>query len=419
MLTKEAFNALLKTLEEPPSHVIFIFATTEIFKVPATILSRCQHFDFRRISVGQIADSLKGIAEKEDITISDRGLYWIAQGGEGSLRDAQSIFDQVISYTGSEIKDVDIEELLGIREKKLIYDVSRAIIERKADICLKIVADAFYAGVDIRQFYQMLLNHMMNLLAVKITKNDTIREDLSDDETRELKEQADQVSRETIQRLLDILMAEEDDLKKSMDPRLNLEFVLVKMAYLEPIIPIDEILARMERLERRLLSNGAERPGGVTKSIQSEQLSISADRGISAGSERGSDADLWNDFKTLVKKKSYPLWSMLEEGTLEEYKNGNMRIGFPEGFVFLENIREASKIDQLTQIAGEFFRDNVSVDIKTLAGNKRAPSDSGKMIEDIKREALHNPLVQKVMDIFEDPEIIDVIVRNQDERLRR
>ena len=113
MLTREAFNALLKTLEEPPSHVIFVFATTEIQKVPATILSRCQCFDFRRISLKQIKNSLRQIAETEGVHINENGLTWIAEAGDGSLRDAQSIFDQVISYAGFEIKDHDIEALLG------------------------------------------------------------------------------------------------------------------------------------------------------------------------------------------------------------------------------------------------------------------------------------------------------------------
>ncbi len=435
MLTKEAFNALLKTLEEPPSHVIFIFATTEIFKVPATILSRCQHFDFRRISVGQIADSLKEIAEKEGIAISDAGLSWIAQGGEGSLRDAQSIFDQVISYTGSEIKDSDIEELLGIRERKLIYDVSRAVIERKADVCLKIVEEAYYSGVDIKQFYQMLLNHMMNLLAVKITGSDKIREDLSEDEIGELKKQADEASRETIQRLLDILMAEEDDLRKSMDARLNLEYVLVRMAYLEPMIPVDEMIARMEGLEKRLApeggseglegrpasesgkrpaSDGEKRPDGVAEGVEPEPVDHSADERVSEDNGGEPGADLWKGFKKLVKKKSYPLWSMLREGEFEEYEDRHLKIRFPKDYVFLENIREKSKMDQLTRIASEFLREDVTVEIKTLANHKNSQSDSGKTIDDIKSEALKDPLVQKVMDIFEDPEVVDVIVKNQD-----
>jgi len=413
MLTKEAFNALLKTLEEPPSHVIFIFATTESFKVPATILSRCQHFDFRRLSVRQIAESLREIARKEGISISDAGLTWIAQSGEGSLRDAQSVFDQVISYTGNEIGDDDIEELLGVREKRLVYDVSRAVIDGKADVCLKIVEEVYYSGVDLKQFYQVLLNHMMNLLALKVTGKETVRDDLSVDEAEELKRQADGVSLDTIRRLVDVLMAEEDDLRRSMDTRLNLEYVLVRMAYLEPLLPVDEILERMEGLEKRLASGG----GGKGRAVETEGVTppVHAGGDTAVPDREGDGGDSpWKGLKKLVKKKSYPLWSMLREGELQSHEQGRLTIGFPADYIFLDNIREQSKVDQLTMIARDYFGEDISVEITALANHKNTSSHSRQSIERMKNEALHDPLVQKVMDLFEDPEVVDVIVRNEE-----
>ncbi|MEA3470198.1 MAG: DNA polymerase III subunit gamma/tau, partial [Thermodesulfobacteriota bacterium] len=266
MLTKEAFNALLKTLEEPPSHVIFVFATTEIYKVPATILSRCQHFDFKRISLRQIIDNLGLIAKGEKIKVSDGGLTWIAKGGEGSLRDAQSIFDQVISYAGMDIKDSDIEELLGLSDRRFLAELSRAVLERDAGKCLKIVDEGYYSGIDIKQFYQMFLNHFMDLLTVKITENEELLVELSDHEIGELRKISEGTSRETLQRLLDMLIAEEDDIRKGLEPRLNMEYVLVKMAYLEPMVSVDEILSRMEVLEKSL------KPGGKAKREAPERV---------------------------------------------------------------------------------------------------------------------------------------------------
>jgi len=122
MLTKEAFNALLKTLEEPPPHIVFIFATTEPHKIPATILSRCQRYDFKRIPFREVVESLKWIVEKEGIQISQRGLLSIAQGSEGSLRDAQSLLDQVIAYSGREIRDEDVVEVLGLIDRRVLSD---------------------------------------------------------------------------------------------------------------------------------------------------------------------------------------------------------------------------------------------------------------------------------------------------------
>ncbi len=139
MLTREAFNALLKTLEEPPGHVIFIFATTENHKVPATILSRCQCYDFRRISLAQIAANLDRIAREEGLTVSPAALTWIAEAGDGSMRDAQSIFDQIISYAGPAIADDDVEELLGLADRKYLFRLSEAVLARNAGVCLTIL----------------------------------------------------------------------------------------------------------------------------------------------------------------------------------------------------------------------------------------------------------------------------------------
>ncbi len=252
MLTREAFNALLKTLEEPPAHVIFIFATTETQKVPATILSRCQCFDFRRIPIKLIADNLKKIAAAEAIRISDTGLAWIAEAGDGSLRDSQSIFDQVISYAGFEIEDKAVEEILGRSDRRFLFLLSEAVLGSDAAGCLKLIDEAYYAGLDMKFFYQTLLGHFRNLLLVAITGGEGALVELPGEEAEKLKKQAEGASRETLQRYLEILMAEEETVRRSQNARLNLEVILCRMAWLEPLIPIETVLSRMEGLERRL-----------------------------------------------------------------------------------------------------------------------------------------------------------------------
>ena len=252
MLTTPAFNALLKTLEEPPAHVIFVFATTETQKVPATILSRCQCFDFRRIPLKQITENLKKIATEEKIRISDNGLSWIAEAGDGSLRDAQSIFDQVISYAGAEIGDQAVEEILGRSDRRFLFVLSEAVLARDAGRCLTIIDEAYNAGLDMRYFYQTLLGHFRNLLFTGIAGEKDTLVDLPAEEAIKLKAQAAGQATETLQRYLEILMAEEESVRRSMNPRLNLEAVLCRMAYLSPLIPIEAVLARMEGLERLL-----------------------------------------------------------------------------------------------------------------------------------------------------------------------
>jgi DNA polymerase III subunit gamma/tau len=260
MLSTAAFNALLKTLEEPPGHVIFVFATTETQKVPATILSRCQCFDFRRIPLKQIAENLKKISMTEKIRISDNGLAWIAEAGDGSLRDSQSIFDQVISYAGSEIEDHAVEEILGRSDRRFLFTLSEAVLSRDAGRCLAIIDEAYNAGLDMRYFYQTLLGHFRNLLFTGISGGKDPLADLPAEETVKLKAQAAGQPVESLQRYLEILMAEEESVRRSMNPRLNLEAVFCRMAFLEPLIPIEAVLARMEGLERRLA--GGTSPGG-------------------------------------------------------------------------------------------------------------------------------------------------------------
>ena len=421
MLTQPAFNALLKTLEEPPPHVIFMFATTEIHKVPSTILSRCQHFDFRRVSTSQIAGNLRQIATSEGISVSDNGLIWIAQGGEGSIRDAQSIFDQLISYAGTDIKDSDIGELLGLKDRSFLFDISRAVLERNAGDCLKIIDEGYYTGVDMKQFYQMLLHHFMNLLMVKITGDDHVLVDIPHDEIRELSKQADGTSRETLQRLLEILMAEEEDIKKSLDPRLNLEFVLVRMAYLEPMIPVDEILSKMERLEKRLSSKAGEGRRGMPPDNNLPDSDLDTKVKKESDAEDIPGANLWKNYKNFIKKKNPLLWSKIEPGTFLGYDNRCLKIGFPAGYIFLDDITEKSQMDRLTDISSEFFQNDITIKIELLAEGSNEYNNvisngfnNRKNINNIKNEALNHPLVQKVMDVFEGAELCEVISRVKD-----
>ncbi len=420
MLTKEAFNALLKTLEEPPSHVIFIFATTEKHRVPATILSRCQSFDFKRIPQKLIIDKLRHIASQENITISETGLAWIAEGGDGSMRDAQSIFDQVISYAGTDIEDGGIKELLGLTDRGLLSDLSAAVFERNAGACLKIIDEGYYSGLDMKYFYQVLMGHFRNLLLTKVLGDDVSLVGLGESEIDKLKEQVEGVSMETLQRLLDVLIGEEEDIRRSINPRLNIELLLVKMAYLEPMIPVDEILGKMENLERKLFS-------GEDLSTKSSQKPLNVFEKLSEKGraryeikEEMNLENLWEDFKSLVKKESFPLWSKIEPGKFLGYENRCLRIGFPRGYVFLDYINEKIQKDRLTEISKDFFLENVVVRIESVEPD---PEDSSYMngngfaqarnsrIDNIKKEALNQPLLQKVLDVFEGAEVKEVIPR--------
>jgi DNA polymerase-3 subunit gamma/tau len=428
MLTKEAFNALLKIIEEPPPHVLFVFATTELHKIPATILSRCQRHDFRRVSVRALAGHLRKIAEAEGIEVSDRALAWIAEAGEGSVRDSQSIFDQAISYAGKSIPDGSIEEILGLSDRQLIQKIADAILKRDCKTCLEIIDDGYYAGLDMKQFYSMVMAHFRNLLIAKIAASGEtpakVPIDLPDHEVEQLRAAAANISRETLQRLMEYMMIEEEEVRRSLNPRLNLEFVIIRMASLEPLIPIEDVLSKLEMMEKRIIPSAGYAP--QSESPQSPQIPQETrspgrpdrpDRaeGRPANGRVPSGGDNWEAFKETVKRESFPLWSKLDPGKLVSRDNGRLKISFPRGYMFLDSLGEKENRDVLLRIAGECFGVEIS-DLELLedengpSGNTAA--EQNKNNYDIKREAVNHPLVQKVMGLFEGAEIREVIIKN-------
>jgi DNA polymerase III subunit gamma/tau len=248
MLTNEAFNALLKTLEEPPSYVVFIFATTEPHKIPMTILSRCQRYDFKRVPPKEIAASLGKIVEKEGIRISSKGLFYIARGAEGSMRDAQSLLDRVISFAGTEVADEDVAEALGLFDRKVLYDTFDAVADRDAGRCLEIVGLVYDYGHDLSHFFLELLQHLRNLILMKVSKHPEQVLDLSEEELSGYRRQADRFQFEQLNHLFSLLLKGEEEVSQSSFPRTMLEMTLIRMASLPPVIPIEEILQKIDRL---------------------------------------------------------------------------------------------------------------------------------------------------------------------------
>ena len=234
MLTPEAFNALLKTLEEPPPRVIFILATTEPHKIPLTILSRCQRFDFKRIPGKEIFQRLKEIVSQEGAEISDKGLLLMAREAKGSLRDAQSLLDQTISFAGKKIKDEDVKEVLGVLDSAILFEISAAIAREDIRKCLDIVDNIYTFGYDIRRFCRELLEHLRNLMVVKIGGDPKQLTDLQGKEIEDLVAQSEEFSLEQIHRLFTILLKSEQEISRSPFPKVIMELALVKMATLRP-----------------------------------------------------------------------------------------------------------------------------------------------------------------------------------------
>ncbi|MCA1850478.1 MAG: DNA polymerase III subunit gamma/tau, partial [Acidobacteria bacterium] len=257
MLSGHSFNALLKTIEEPPPRVVFIMATTERHKVPETILSRCQQFEFRTISAQKIAERLRLIAEAENVRIKDDALREIARAGEGSMRDAQSAFDQVISFSEGEITVEDVEAALGIASAELRARVMRAVAEQRPAEALAVVDDLVARGHDLRNFCRDLLSHLRDLLVIKIAGAETEAADATEAERRELRRLGAEFSESDLVRFFHSLTETEKALRESAHPRYQLEIGLVKLIEMRRLAPLGQILERLAALEEALRNGRA------------------------------------------------------------------------------------------------------------------------------------------------------------------
>lgn len=230
MLSISAFNALLKTLEEPPSHVIFVLATTEVQKLPVTILSRCQRFEFHRIAVRQVAEHLKHICESEGIEADEESLWAIARQGGGSMRDSQSLLDQVITYTGGDLQQDKVIEVLGLSDRALLLDTASALVRRDSVAMLEVISRFFQTGHDPKVFTEDLLEELRHLLLIKLNPDQASEVvDLPESEIEILAEMGIGLSEEDIHMLFDMALKGAGDITRASDPRLVLEMLLLRM----------------------------------------------------------------------------------------------------------------------------------------------------------------------------------------------
>ncbi len=274
MLSTSAFNALLKTLEEPPAHVTFIMATTELHKVPETILSRCQQFEFRQIPTEKIFQRLREIADHEGVKINAAALREIARAGAGSLRDAQSAFDQVIAFSGAEITEEDVTTALGLVSAATLGRFAEAIANQDTPAMLSLVEEVFVRGYDLRNFTRELMAYLRHLLVVRsgITGSDVLG--VTDVEVERLKQLASQFSEEDLVRCFHLLAETEKAIKDSPHPRFQLEIGLVKLTHATRLRTLDELLRRLEEIESRLNggNGGPNPPTPIDNKIQNRTI---------------------------------------------------------------------------------------------------------------------------------------------------
>ncbi|MFH0763620.1 MAG: DNA polymerase III subunit gamma/tau [Candidatus Omnitrophota bacterium] len=343
MLTAEAFNALLKTLEEPPLHVKFIFATTQAHKVPSTILSRCQRFDFRRIATKDIAGNLKAIAKKELIDIDDEALTLIARHSDGGMRNGQVVLDQIASSAKGAINSGDVAGILGIVEDDMLFSLSGTIKEKDASSALRTVDALINEGKDVSQVVLGLIEHFRNISIAKIGRNPGALIDAGAEKIKRYTEEAGKFTIEEILYIIYILSNTMDFIRKSSLSRIPLEAALIKLTQSGSIISLDEILNRLDVIDK-----------GPVKAVNSpipknDEPSVAEPGQISSDVEEMLGS--WKAVIDYIRDKKISVASYLQEGYPLSLENNMLSIAFSNDLKFHKEALETPDNKRLIEEA--------------------------------------------------------------------
>ena len=423
MLSINAFNALLKTLEEPPEHAKFIFATTEPHKIPITILSRCQRFDFKKIALAPLVERLRYIVDQEQVAISDSGLAIVARNGGGSMRDALSTLDQVIAFCGESVSDDELQGLLGLVSRRLLLDTVEALIEHDPRQVLMLIQKVDNHGHSFRQFGQQLVELLRALVILKVVEAPGDLIDFSDAEIAELRGLIETVSLEDLQRYLQILIKSEAELAVANFPRLTMEMVLIRLATLPSGVDVATLIERLAKLEERLAGATPVAPASGSRSRvvpsaprpdtppPQPDTPPSPDPEPTGKKSEALPATVtgeksWAGLVGFVKnQRRFHIATLLDQSSLLELALPKLRIGMPERYY---GLADPEMRDAIGQLAGQYFGAAVKVEVEKVTNDavappslhqERAKQESARQ-QKLRDNATEHPLVKSALNIF-------------------
>jgi len=375
MLSINAFNALLKILEEPPAHVIFIFATTESHKIPMTILSRTQRFDFKRITAADIMKRLADIAQKEGITATGGALTIISREAAGSMRDAQSLMDQVIGYAGGSISEEAVREVLGLSDRALLFKMIEAVSRYDASLAIHNLAEVYTQGYDVVQYYRELVELMRNLLLIKAAPAISTP-DLTAEERQDLVATGQPLSLDELTQIFNILFSAEFSIRNSSDPRIAMELVLIKMTRTGSVASIADVIEKLSRLE------GSAADGQVAESLSFEfQKKPSSFREPLEKRETAanpvktgeiSDSQI-KEFLSYLSKRDPIIHSYLVYAVSIRVEGNKAEIVLPKKYLHLVSPRDT--VEKIAKEFYEYFKREITVSIVGIDGQFDTPAD--------------------------------------------
>ena len=407
MLSTGAVNAFLKTLEEPPRNVIFILATTDPQKLPITILSRCQRFDFKRINNAEITARLRKIVNDQNVLADERSLNLIARVSDGAMRDSLSILDQAISMGNGNVDYNTVVSMLGLVTNEHLFNLTNAVIQRSVEKSIEIIEDFIYSGKDIYLFIKDLLAHYRNLLMVKVTNNPDEVLDMSEENIALVKEQGTRLRAEEIMRCIRILQEAENNAKLSKQARLYCELAIIKMCKIEYDTSSEVMLTRLNKLEESLRS-GNIKVTAVPKEVEDinnnkvnttikntslkeeriteESINVNSTSRVTINEVKKSWKDILERFKA---RREMIISSLIMIGRPVDCSNGIVTVQFDEQNEFAKNrLSDSKNKNIINEVFSEILQDNIKVNFTVDSNDNKQRS-----AEDILRDTLGDDLI--------------------------
>ncbi|MBC8198482.1 MAG: DNA polymerase III subunit gamma/tau [Desulfobacterales bacterium] len=410
MLSKGAFNALLKTLEEPPSYIMFIFATTEPNKIPITILSRCQRYDFRHIDIESLSEHMKDLCAKEGFDMPVESLELIAREAGGSMRDALSLLDQVISCVQGSITHDKVLDILSVIDRKILFDISGAVLRGDLPAILDVLDDIYARGYEMQKLYADLVEQFRNLLVVKMGKNISKLVNLPTHEIDIMHDQAKDVSPVFLNQIFDLLFKEEPAIRFSAQPKLAIEMLFFKMFQIKPAMPIDLLIEKLDNLKIETYEKSGQevsedqasygcREKGAERPTETKGLKESAAQTHISGQD---DLDLTWERLLDIFLKNYPmLAASLKKCVLKKLTEHSLEIEINGNGFNVNMIKRSKNVAIIEKVCEDFFGKRMALTLTVKNSPKKGNQEHKTDKENrLKQEALSHSLVADTIEIF-------------------
>lgn len=402
MLSTGAVNAFLKTLEEPPNNVIFILATTDPQKLPITILSRCQRFDFKRINNSDIIARLRKIVTEQGVFADDKSLALIARVSDGAMRDSLSILDQAIAMGDGSVQYETLINMLGLVTNEYLFNLTNAITQRNVEKSVNIIDEVVYSGKDMYLFIKDLVAHYRNILMAKVTNNPEEVLDMSEENISLVKEQASRIRAEEAMRCIRILQEAEGNAKLSKQARLYLELAVIKMCKIEYDTSNEVILSRINKLEEELKNGSLKVVSEMPKAKKNNNIDESKKISVQKINEKSKEIKgnensnvkiqdiqrAWKDILERIKtRRAMIVYASLLTGKPVECKDGIVTVRYEEEYKFNKSRLEKPEYRAIiSEILAEIFREDLKVVFEVDEGVKSEKSTEEMLLETLGEE---------------------------------